>query len=207
MWHGKYRYASNICDRVLYIVNPNIRAEPENADDPTHVAAAERARLFKVGWFITPLTSGRYPTVMEPFTPQFTETESNEIRGAYDFLGINHYTTELAKPANVQGSGWEIDQATERYLLESWPESAAVWLRVVPWGFRKLLNWLKDTYGNPEIYITENGYPGFPDESLVDTIRINYYRDYINQMLKAVKKDNVRVTTYTAWSLIGNLDN
>lgn len=31
-------------------------------------------------------------------------------------------------------------------------------LQSVPWGFRKLLNWVKDHYGDVDIYITENGY-------------------------------------------------
>lgn len=29
--------------------------------------------------------------------------------------------------------------------------------QVTPWGMRKLLTWVSETYGNPEIFITENG--------------------------------------------------
>lgn len=190
----------NICHYI-------IRSEPEITSDAAHVAAAERARQFKLGWFFTPLVSGKYPTVMEPFTPQFTLEESNVIRGTCDFLGINHYTTELVRPKlDQEGKGWDIDQANEKFVDPSWPETSAVWLRVVPWGLRKVLNWIKDTYDNPEIYVTENGYADFPDTGLTDTGRMNYYRDYINQMLKAVKIDNVRVTKYTAWSLMDNFE-
>ena len=34
---------------------------------------------------------------------------------------------------------------------------ASQWLYSVPWGLRKVLNWIKDHYGNPPVYILENG--------------------------------------------------
>jgi beta-glucosidase/6-phospho-beta-glucosidase/beta-galactosidase len=30
-------------------------------------------------------------------------------------------------------------------------------LQVVPWGFRKTLNWLAKEYGNPPVLVIENG--------------------------------------------------
>ena len=63
--------------------------------------------------------------------------------------------------------------------------SGSSWLRVVPWGLRKLLVWIKDNYGNPPIYITENGISD-RNATLQDTHRVNYYRDYINQAFKGM---------------------
>ena len=33
-----------------------------------------------------------------------------------------------------------------------------VFFKVVPWGLRKLLNWVAREYANPLVLITENGY-------------------------------------------------
>lgn len=39
---------------------------------------------------------------------------------------------------------------------------------------RRLLNWIKKQYNNPEVFITENGYPD--GGALKDVGRVNYYR-------------------------------
>ena len=59
-------------------------------------------------------------------------------------------------------------------------------MKVVPWGLRKVLVWIKDHYGNPEVMITENGVSDIPEEhgTLNDHFRISYYNQYINNVLK-----------------------
>ena len=37
------------------------------------------------------------------------------------------------------------------------PQAESDWLYSVPWGFRAMLNWLAQRYGNPPVVITENG--------------------------------------------------
>lgn len=36
-------------------------------------------------------------------------------------------------------------------------QAASEWLYIVPWGIRNLINYVARKYGNPKIYITENG--------------------------------------------------
>jgi lactase-phlorizin hydrolase len=57
------------------------------------------------------------------------------------------------------------------------------WIYVVPHGFRNLLNWVSDHYGNPPVIITENGMCD-NNATLDDHHRINYYNLYINNVLK-----------------------
>ena len=62
--------------------------------------------------------------------------------------------------------------------------AASEWLKVTPFGIRKLLNWVKVEYGSGvPVYITENG---FSDRigNLDDLHREYYYKHYINQVLK-----------------------
>lgn len=110
--------------------------------------------------------------------PTFTPEEVKYIRGTCDFLGLNHYTTMLVagdKP-NITGDIPSLlnDIGVTTYYDPSWPTSKASWLKEVPWGFRKLLVWIKKEYGNPEVYITENGFPDTGE--LNDTKRIHYMK-------------------------------
>lgn len=85
---------------------------------------------------------------------------------------------------------------------ETWPNTTLPENNVVPWGLRKHLGWIKEKYGNPEIYVTENGYAEPMGADLRDYDRVKFYRDYINEMLKSVSIDGVNVRMYTAWTLL-----
>lgn len=138
--------------------------------------------------------------------PVFTTAEKEMISGSSDFLGFNHYTTELVESSVKSERSWGGDQNTATSQDPSWPVSSASWLKHVPWGFRKLLNYFKDTYGNPIVYVTENGFADTENERLNDVGRVRYYREYINEMLKAITIDNCNVQAYTAWSLMDNFE-
>nr|KAG5708127.1 hypothetical protein BaRGS_002863 [Batillaria attramentaria] len=183
--------------------------------------AADRAIMFKLGWFGNPIYgSGDYPEVMKRYVgeksrrqgytqsrlPAFTEEEKRMNKGAYDFLGINHYTTNLISdhPDPNSDVNYEHDQDMESRMDTCWPDTEASWLKVNPWGLRYILNWVKERWGNPPVYITESGRPDENGEH--DINRIYYYRNYTNEMLKAIKLDGCNVKGYTAWSLMDNLE-
>lgn len=67
--------------------------------------------------------------------------------------------------------------------------SGSDWLRVVPYGIRMTLRWIKREYPATPILVTENGLSD-RNGSLVDTWRIDYYRSYINEVLKG---ENLKV--------------
>lgn len=138
--------------------------------------------------------------------PVFTEEEKSMILGSSDFLGFNHYTTELVESMDSNVRSWNGDQNTRTSQDPTWPASASGWLKHVPWGFRKLLNYFKNTYNNPVVYVTENGFSDTDEVGLNDDGRVRYYREYINEMLKAVNIDGCNVKSYTAWSLMDNFE-
>ena len=45
--------------------------------------------------------------------------------------------------------------------------------QVVPWGFRKVLNWIANEYNNPPVLITENGFSDHGE--LNDRDRVDYH--------------------------------
>jgi beta-glucosidase/6-phospho-beta-glucosidase/beta-galactosidase len=46
-------------------------------------------------------------------------------------------------------------------------------LQDIPWGFRKLLNWIAKEYNNPPVLITENGFPD--NGGLNDKVRVDFH--------------------------------
>jgi len=137
--------------------------------------------------------------------PKFTAEEITFIKGTYDFFGLNQYTTYMGIDGETGGTpSRDRDIGVKVSQNSSWPGSASLWLRVVPWGIRKELNWVANAYGNIPIFITENG---FSDRGgLNDTDRIFYYTEYLKEVLKAIHTDGVNVVGYTAWSLIDNFE-
>jgi beta-glucosidase/6-phospho-beta-glucosidase/beta-galactosidase len=116
--------------------------------------------------------------------PKFTTKEVHYIKGTFDFLSLNTYATNMAQWSDDYAIGdpsLDADTSVTIYQDGSWNSSASNWLKVVPWGVRKLLNWVNENYDNPEIIITENG---FSDHGEVDDQgRIYFYKVRIEVFL------------------------
>uniref|UniRef100_UPI00398F6299 lactase/phlorizin hydrolase-like n=1 Tax=Pristiophorus japonicus TaxID=55135 RepID=UPI00398F6299 len=197
--------------------------EPRNPYKQEDVDAANRHLMFYGGWFAYPIfKNGDYNEIMKARVrekslaqglaksrlPEFTESEKQRIKGTYDFMGFNHYTTVLAFNANLGNTIplYDADRGTGTTVDRSWLSSGSFWLKVTPRGYRKILNWIKKEFNNPPIYLTENGVSEHGDQGLNDTWRINYYQSYINEVLKAIKLDGIDIRGYTAWSLLDNFE-
>nr|AOY34571.1 beta-glucosidase [Coptotermes formosanus] len=185
------------------------------------VAACQRYHQFNLGMYAHPIfsTEGDYPAVVKDriarnsaaqgYTvsrlPLFTPKQVEYIRGTADFLGVNFYTAYYGK-AGEAGDSPSMARDTGVITIQdpAWGLSASSWLRVVPWGFRKELNWIAKEYGNPPVFVTENG---FSDHGgLNDTGRVHYYTSYLTEMLKAIHEDGCSVIGYAAWSLMDNFE-
>ena len=150
--------------------------------------------------------------------PTFTKDQKKRVKGSFDFIGLNHYSSKFAYNTHVDlpPTGWEGDVGfngtnIDRHGNPIGPDAESAWLHVAPWGFYKLLKWMKARYDNPLLYITENGCdaPGeskmaFP-EVLHDQFRVDYYRDYLKAMDQAIFEGS-RIKGYFAWSLMDNFE-
>ncbi|XP_076589127.1 lactase-like protein isoform X1 [Chaetodon auriga] len=198
--------------------------EPVDISNQKDIEAAERYVQFYLGWFATPIFHGDYPQVMKDFIgrksvqqglgtsrlPTFSPQEKSYIKGTCDFLGIGHFTTryitQKTYPSGRSSGSYFTDRDLAELVDPRWPDPGSEWLYSVPWGFRRLLNFVKTQYANPMIYVTENGVSEkMLCTELCDDWRIQYYKDYINEMLKAIK-DGVNVKGYTAWSLLDKFE-
>lgn len=145
--------------------------------------------------------------------PKFTAAESALLKGSNDFYGMNHYTANYIKHKTTPA---EADDFLGNLETLFWskagecigPETQSVWLRPSPIGFRKLLNWISNRYGQPKIYVTENG-TSIKNENdmskekiLEDDFRAEYFRGYIHALAQAYHEDGVNVRGYLGWSLM-----
>ena len=83
---------------------------------------------------------------------------------------------------------FDTDRDTKEMMDLAWPGTDASWLRMTSFGLRRILEYIKDHYGNPRIIITENGctQAGEHDEvgerALEDYFRVDWYRRYLNEV-------------------------
>ncbi|CAH2086918.1 unnamed protein product [Euphydryas editha] len=195
--------------------------EPVSEED---AEAAEDVIQFEWGIYANPIfsKSGDFPqSVKEKIAvkslsqgfprsrlPAFTPEEIELVKGSSDFLGINHYTTSLVyRNESVNGyyasPSYYDDIGAMIYQDNSWEGSAISSLKVVPWGFYKLLTKIREDYDNPPIYITENGFP--TQGGLEDDDRVAYYRKYLDSMLDVIEEGS-DIKGYIAWSLMDNFE-
>ena len=189
-------------------------------DDPADQDAAERSLEFLLAWFTDPLYFGDYPASMRQRLgdrlPRFTEEERAYVKGSSDFFGLNHYQTmyasdvppgETADNYVYANGGIFEDQQVALTADPNWQLTDMQW-PIVPWGFRKLLLWISERYGNPPIYITENGC-ATPDEvrdgEVHDPMRIGYLRGYLGAVSEAIEQ-GADVRGYFVWSLLDNFE-
>ncbi|XP_031768072.2 myrosinase 1-like [Galleria mellonella] len=144
--------------------------------------------------------------------PAFTKEEVELVKGSYDYFGLNHYTSRRirkTRPDEHPQRNLFLSEPDLNYIFEldpDWTIGCNGWLALYPEGFRRLLTWIKKEYGDIKILITENGYPTKQTNYLNDEDRIQFYKDYLKQMMLAIYEDGVNVIGYTAWSLIDNFE-
>ncbi|XP_063629966.1 lactase/phlorizin hydrolase-like [Cydia splendana] len=139
----------------------------------------------------------------------FTEDERVYVQGTYDFLGLNQYSgnivsaTKYKTPQAVPSIyddidvGWTVD--------ETWLKGQGAVFYLVPNSLYNCLTLLRQRYNDPDIYVTESGWSGAPDASLIDEDRVTYYATIMEQMLDAID-EGVKLKGYMAWSLLDNFE-
>ncbi|RYR70747.1 hypothetical protein Ahy_A02g005056 isoform D [Arachis hypogaea] len=152
-----------------------------------------------------PLVRGDYPVSMKRNAgsriPAFTSRESEQIKGSADFIGVIHYyninVTDNPDALNNNLRDYNMDIAAVLYFELFSNEEIAV----TPWKLVEELNKLKLLYGNPPLFIYENGQRTNSNSSLQDVTRVNYLYGYIGAVLDALR-DGSNIKGYFVWSFM-----
>ncbi|XVF47165.1 hypothetical protein PTKIN_Ptkin03bG0087600 [Pterospermum kingtungense] len=157
------------------------------------IIAVQRANDFYVGWFMHPLVYGEYPSSMKEIAgsrmPSFTNSESKQVKGSFEFIGLNFYNTMCVKdqPSSLEMEGRDVTADMALKLIPFQNNASKFEFPLTPWGLKRLLEYFKDTYGNPPIYIYENGQRMRRNSSLEDWPRVESLSAYIGSVLDSLR--------------------
>ena len=131
-------------------------------------------------------------------------TEDKEIlkNNPVDFISFSYYSSRcISTQGNVEKTSGNAFEGTKNPYLKT---SEWGWA-IDPLGLRITLNTLYDRYQKP-LFIVENGLGAKDtigaDGSVNDDYRIEYLREHIIEMDKAINEDGVELLGYTPWGCI-----
>ncbi|RZC75621.1 hypothetical protein C5167_051104 [Papaver somniferum] len=182
------------------------------------VTATQRANDFYMGWFASPFVFGEYPEIMKRNAgsrlPSFTPYEAKLVKGSCDFFGLNHYASSNVKdnPESLKIQQRDISMDMAAQFVSNWSTGKGSVLPdqfpVTPSGLLKVLEYFKQDYGNPPIYIHENGQRLLAaprNKSVNDTSRVNYLKGYIGGVLDALRNGS-NTKGYFTWCFIDSFE-
>ena len=186
----------------------NLEPKYPASKSPEDLDAARHADAYMNRQYLDPIFLGHYPKEMREIFgeawPEWPDEDMRLIKQPIDFLGLNYYTRGVVR-ANRELRPLQIERVPQPQRITTQTD----W-EVFPAAFTKIMLWVKDRYGNPPLYITENGAafydPPQPiDGKIDDPLRVEYYRQHLRAAHDAMKK-GVDLRGYFAWSLLDNYE-
>ena len=177
-------------------------------DAPEDVAAAGRLEDFINNMFLDPIFKGSYPqNLMDwigPMAPEIKEGDLVITSQPVDFLGVNYYFSQIVR-FNPHGL---LKLRSEPNIDNGWGITLKGW-GICPSQLTELLLHLKNSYGNPPMFITENGTaldePADNQGFVNDRGRINYLRAHFAAAHQALSS-GADLRGYYVWSLMDNFE-
>ena len=180
---------------------------PASQSDADH-AATRRAEAYMNRQYLDPALLGSYPEelheVFGEAWPKWPDADLQLIKQPLDYIGVNYYTRAVVRS---DPNAWPLKATTVKQKQQTHMETG--W-EVYPQGLLDALLWIRDKYGNPPVYITENGAcffdpPQVPGPVLEDPLRVDYLRKHITAVHTAIQR-GADVRGYFAWSLFDNFE-
>lgn len=208
MAHGTAVQAYRASGRNQIGLVVNIEPKYPASNDEADHAATRRADAYMNRQFLDPVLRGAYPeelpVIFDQAWPAVTARDLETIRQPLDYIGVNYYTRNVVK---ADAAAWPLRTAAVRQKHRTHTETG--W-EVFPQGLTDTLLWIKNRYGNPPVYITENGAAFFDPPSvdgavLEDPLRVDYLRKHIGAVRDAIRQ-GADIRGYFAWSLLDNFE-
>lgn len=164
-------------------------------------------------WFFCDVQCrGHYPRYAlkmfekEGYVLDITEEDKKILsEGCVDFIGLSYYMSNTVS-ANAQNDVSKATDAGSMYSVKNPYIKVSDWgWGIDPVGLRYALNLMYERYEKP-LFIVENGFGAIDrlesDGNCHDLYRIEYLREHIKEMKKAVEEDGVELMGYTVWGCI-----
>jgi len=172
------------------------------SDDEKDREAANKLDEFHNRWYMDPIFKGEYPHLAGKIGLKPNQEDMDLIKQPLDFLGVNYYSRWLAAydPS---------DPVTRAKVVgKNTPTTEMGW-EIYPNGLYEVLMRLRTNYGNPMLYVTENGVAFednvIKDGKIQDDDRIAFLCDHLVSVYRAMK-DGVRLKGYFVWTIIDNFE-
>lgn len=206
--HGTAVQAYRATGRHAIGLVVNIEPKYPASEDEADIAATRRADAYMNRQFLEPALRGTYPEELpgifgQAWTPR-SAADLATIHQPLDYIGVNYYTRSVVR---ADPTAWPLRTAGVRQVNRLHTETG--W-EVFPQGLTDTLLWIKNRYGNPPVYITENG-AAFADPPtavgpvLEDPLRVDYLRTHLRAVHDAIQQ-GADIRGYLAWSLLDNLE-
>jgi beta-glucosidase len=206
--HGSAVQAYRSIGRHAVGIVVNLEPKYAASDSAEDRAATARAHAYMNRQYLDPVFLGRYPPALEDIFgeawPRWPAEDLALIRQPIDFVGVNYYTRSVTC---FDAQAWPLQAAPVRQPRATYTETN--W-EVFPQGLTDTLAWVSRRYGNPPLYVTENGAaffdpPVVEGEQLADPLRVDYLRKHLNAVADALAA-GADVRGYFAWSLLDNFE-
>jgi beta-glucosidase len=185
----------------------NLEPKYPASEKPEDLAAVKRADAYMNRQYLDPAYFGKYPEELKEIFgeawPEWPAEDFELIKQPIDFLGVNYYTRNVTRndPQNYPLKTAAVKQHAT-YSETGW--------EVFPQGLTDTLLWVKERYGNPPVYITENGSafydpPVAENDKIDDPLRVDYQKKHLRAVHSAIQQ-GCDIRGYMAWSLMDNLE-
>ena len=174
---------------------------PRSLSEEDQTAARLQQDLGTNAW-LDPMLKGTYPEElaahphMVAALPPELRARIDEAFTPMDFVGINYYSPAV--------TGYKAGALLDSETVKPFAAQSDSAFASYPPGLFDALHYVRERYGDVEIYITENGYASKRDgqlgAGLEDDARIDYLREHLREVARC-RQAGINVRGYYYWSL------